>query len=420
MSEILWFAVAVALLAATVLLHAHALYSVALPIVSIFVPRRRPTPDAQPNIAVLVVAHDEEEVIADCARSLVNQDYPREHFEVFVIADNCSDQTAARARDVGARTLERASGGARGKSAALAYGVDEVSRDGTFDAIAVFDADNVADSNFLAAVGSRLSAGERIVQGFVDAKNPEASWVAASSALGFWSIAGVVQGPRERLGLSAPLMGTAWAATVDVCKTVLHGAESLTDDLEFGAKLAIEGTRVAFEPRAFAVDEKPTRIGDAYAQRQRWMQGRWQVVSAYLGALLRRAMGSAPSGKPSSLGVRFRALDIAAQLVTPSLLFTAVALAVVSGVRLGLEGWMPASVRSVTAAVPAAESLIAAAVYYAIPVGPIAAYSRGVRVWLFYAVQPLYLVLSIPLAVTGFLLRRGTVWRRTQHGESSN
>ncbi len=418
--NVLWSIVGAGLLGGMILLHLHAIYSIALGLLSLLVPRRRSDQEeSTPRIAVLIVAHDEEKVISGSVASLVEQDYPRDRFEVFVVADNCSDATAERASAAGARVLERKTGQASGKSAALEFGISRVASERDFDAVAVFDADNVASPRFLRAIGARLADGEQVVQGFVDAQNPDASWVAASSALGFWSIAGFAQAPRERLQLSAPLMGTAWAATLETIEPAMNSAESLTDDLELGARLALRGTRVAFERRASAVDEKPTRLGDAYTQRHRWMQGRWQVVRRYFLPLLWRSVGARPPDATRGFGPRLRAFDVAVQLATPSLLFSAVVLGVVSGGLWAVAEWLPPATMVVVRTVPLEVSVTAALVYYLVPAPAIFSYSRGARVWLFYLVQPGYLLLSVPLGLSG-LFRRRTNWQRTRHGDTSS
>lgn len=410
----LWFAAGIATLVPVLLLHAHALYSTLLLVLGSVMRRRKPpSPSVLPRIAALVVAHDEEAVIVRSVKSLVSQDYPAERFSVIVIADNCSDATAERARACGAEVIERRTGAPEGKAAALAFGVTEMLRRGGYDAAAFFDADNVIDAHFLARVGSRLKEEETVVQGLVDSYNPASSWVAASSALGFWAIAAVQQAPRERLRLSAPLMGTAFAARLDTCERTLHGLSTLTDDLELAARLALRGERVAYEPLARVLDEKPVEVSVALGQRHRWMQGRWAVAARYWPKLVARAL--LPGGE-LSVAARLRALDVAAQLISPSLLFSATALGVLACLEwLVLQIAPPAYASGATAVTPTL-SLCLAAVYFIVPGLSMARLVRPARAWFYYAVQPFYLLFSVPLALTGFAARSRRGWRRTLHG----
>jgi cellulose synthase/poly-beta-1,6-N-acetylglucosamine synthase-like glycosyltransferase len=403
------------------LLHAHALYSLGLVAcgwVRSLERRSAPEASAAPEggelrIAALVVAHDEERVIAAAVESLRGQDYPADRLEVVVIADNCGDRTAERADAAGATVIERTSGGARGKAQALAFGIDWVLRADRFDAVAVFDADNRADPDFIARLARRLAGGERIVQGFVDAMNPTASWVATASALGFWAIAAVQQEPRERLGLSAPLMGTGWAAEVELCKSELSAVDSVTDDLELVARLALLGVRVAYEPLARVRDEKPAVLSQALKQRERWMRGRWSVVERYLPRLLGAALGAGPERSPA---VRARAFDACVQLAAPSLLFTSVALGTLAGTELLLARSLPRAARMLLWAIPPPISLAISALAFAAPAPRLLQYRVPLAAWAVYPLQPLYLLLSVPLSAAGFLRRGAPTWRRTEHG----
>jgi cellulose synthase/poly-beta-1,6-N-acetylglucosamine synthase-like glycosyltransferase len=373
---------------------------------------------APPRIAALVVAHDEERVVVRSVRSLSEQRYPEGRFAVFVVADHCSDRTAAVASAAGATVFERTGPKAEGKAPAVAHGVTAVAALGGFDAIAIFDADNQVDPGFLAAIAARLEAGERVVQGVVDALNPDASWVAASSALGFWAIAAVAQRPREALGLSAPPMGTGFAMELTAAVRFLGDASSLTDDLELGCRLCLDRVRVAHEPLARVFDEKPTTMSAAISQRHRWMQGRWSVAHRYFAALGARAFGPGAA----SFAERFRTADVAYQLVAPSLLFTAVALAVLSLALVIIVAMV--ALGALSGSIPfdggfrafGLSSLVGALFYYVVPARGIARFRPSAKVWLCYALQPFYLVLSLPLSVSGWLTRRRRAWKRTPHG----
>jgi cellulose synthase/poly-beta-1,6-N-acetylglucosamine synthase-like glycosyltransferase len=403
------------------LLHAHVLYSLGLIAcgwVRSLERRGAVQPDGASDgkelrMAALVVAHDEERVIEAAVESLRGQLYPSDLLEVVVIADNCSDRTAERAAAAGATVIERRSGGARGKAQALAFGIDWVLRADRFDAVAVFDADNRADPDFIARLSLRLASGERIVQGFVDAMNPTASWVATASALGFWAIAAVQQEPRERLGLSAPLMGTGWAAGVELCRSELLAVESVTDDLELVARLALLGVRVAYEPRARVRDEKPAKLDQALKQRERWMRGRWSVVERYVPQLLRTALAA---DSERSTGMRLRAFDACVQLAAPSLLFTSVALGTLAGTELLFARSLPQAARRLSAWIPPPLSLALSALAFAAPAPGLLKYRVPLAAWAVYPLQPFYLLLSVPLSAAGFVRRRAPTWRRTEHG----
>jgi cellulose synthase/poly-beta-1,6-N-acetylglucosamine synthase-like glycosyltransferase len=202
-------------------------------------------------------------------------------------------------------------------------------------------------------------------------------------------------------------MGTGFALGLDDAKELLGTGGALTDDLDLGARLALRGIRVAYEARARTVDEKPTRLATAVAQRHRWMQGRWAVAGRHLPALGRLSLLPGPA----TLATRLRALDVAFQLVAPSLLFTAVATGLLSLVLAAISALSAHPTGPLLSA-----SLAAATTYYLVPAIGIARHRPGATVWLCYLVQPFYLALSLPLAVSGFLTRRTGQWVRTPKG----
>jgi cellulose synthase/poly-beta-1,6-N-acetylglucosamine synthase-like glycosyltransferase len=412
----LFFALGLAFAVVLVPLHALSLYMLGLVAAGALArkPRVHVAGARFPRIAVLFAAHDEETVIGASVERFVGQDYPESSFTVFVVADHCTDGTASIARASGATVLERDEGHG-GKTAAVAFGVAAVAELGGFDAVAVFDADNHAAPGFLSAVGARLALGERIVQGLVDSKNPTASWVTASSALGFYAIAALAQEPRERLGLATPLMGTGFAIRMSDALRYLGDAESLTDDLELGARLALDGVRVAYERSAHTTDEKPVQLSTAVEQRHRWMQGRWAVAERYLPKLLARTL----SREGGSLAARFRVADVAFQLVAPSLLFTAVAILMVATTSLLLAALLPGSFSRAAFLVPPSASLCLGTLAYLVPALAILRLKPPAGVWPYYLLQSAYLALSAPLAVTGWLRRSSRVWKRTPKGASA-
>lgn len=358
-----------------------------------------------PRIAALVVAHDEERVVAHSVESLVAQDYPRDRFEVFVVADHCTDSTAQVASDAGATVLSRMGSQAEGKPAAVSHGVHVAVSSGRFDAVVVFDADNRVDSRFLGRVAERLARGDTIVQGLVDAKNAAASWVSGSSALGFWAIATVAQAPRDALGLSVPLMGTGFAMSIGTAQALLDRGETLTDDLELGARIVLSGQRACFAPDAVTFDEKPSDLVVAAAQRKRWMQGRWAVAERYVPKLLRSALTAGP------LAARLCKVDVAIQLLSPSLLFIGVATLIAATLSCLVERGLGGEASPFTRA-----SLVLGLAYYLVPAFFIRRFHPAPKVWACYFLQPLYLALSAPLAITGFLYRRRPGWWRTPKG----
>lgn len=121
----------------------------------------------------ILPAHNEENVIVNLIDSLNKQDYPKELLDIYVIADNCTDNTAKLAREAGAIVVERHEDdpAKKTKGAALQWFLNQkIEEDADYDAFCVFDADNIVDKNFFKAMNKKLCQGEEVVQGYRDIK----------------------------------------------------------------------------------------------------------------------------------------------------------------------------------------------------------------------------------------------------------
>jgi 1,2-diacylglycerol 3-beta-glucosyltransferase len=299
-----------------------ALYLLALTLLSAAPRSPEPRPGAR-RFRVIVPAHDEAEGIAATVESLLAMDYPPGLFDVLVVADNCSDDTAARAQAAGALVLERTDDGRRGKGYALLHGFEQLP--GGVDAVVVIDADTVVSKNLLAAFSARLDAGASSVQADYAVRNPGASWRTRLLAIALGSFHVVRSRGRERLGLSCGLRGNGMCFTTAVLRAVPHEAFSIVEDVEYGIRLGEAGHRVHYADEAHVYGEMVSSARAARSQRERWEGGR--------SALRRRhALGLLGAG------VRDRdpvLLDLGLDLVVPPLSRLAV-LAVLGALASGI------------------------------------------------------------------------------------
>lgn len=243
------------------------------------------------KFALLVAAHNEDVVIAKIIESLNELDYPKDMYDIFVIADNCDDNTASIARRYGVNVYERNVPDKRGKGYALEWMFDRIFRmDKKYDAIAIFDADNLISKNFLKEMNYKLSQGYKVVQGYIDSKNPEDSWITQSYSISFWSANRLFQLARANLGLSNQIGGTGFCMDTDILKKLGWGATCLTEDLEFTCKLVLNGHKVGWAHNAIVYDEKPLTLKQSWHQRKRWMQGFADVASRFFVKLMKKAI----------------------------------------------------------------------------------------------------------------------------------
>jgi GT2 family glycosyltransferase len=255
--------------------------------------RRPPAPRASaPHLRfdLVVPAHDEAEGIARTVESLLAIDYPRALRRVLVVADNCSDDTAARARAAGAEVLTRCDTARRGKGYALAHAFARILADERADAVVVIDADTVVSPNLLHAFAARIERGAAAVQADDVVDNPEGSWRTLLMAVAMSAVCTLRSLGRERLSLSAGLHGTGMCFTVALLRAVPYEAFSVVEDLEHGIRLAEAGHRVQHAHEARVLARMPTGERASTTQRQRWEAGRQRLAETHARRLLVQAL----------------------------------------------------------------------------------------------------------------------------------
>lgn len=249
-----------------------------------------PCPPAA-SFALIVPAHNEEAVIAQLIENLQCLRYPRHLYDIFVVADNCSDATAGLARRAGAVVFERSDPVRRGKGHALEYAFRRLAAlPRRYDAYAVFDADNLVDPGFLNVMNACLHRGDRLIQGRIETKNPDDGWVAASFAMSYWISNRFWSLARTNFSLSSLLGGTGMCIKAGLLRKLGWGATSLTEDLEFTAKALVHGVPTVWAHEAVVYDEKPLTFRQSWRQRLRWVRGQAQVARAYLPSLVREGL----------------------------------------------------------------------------------------------------------------------------------
>ena len=225
-----------------------------------------------PRVAVVVPAHDEEAGIATTVASLAAAGSDL----TIVVADNCTDATAERARAAGATVWERMDPDLLGKGHALAWAFERVPQD--VEAVAVVDADCTVSTNFVDAVATRLAAGARAVQASYLVSNPEQSHAAAARYAGYALVNHVRPLGKSALGLSCGLFGSGMAFDAALLREHPWSAFAVTEDAEYHLQLVEAGLRVEFAPEASVESAMPTSLDVAGTQRERWESGRFDLA----------------------------------------------------------------------------------------------------------------------------------------------
>lgn len=236
------------------------------------------------RIAVLIAARNEYLVLDKLIDSIHNQDYPLELIDIFVCADNCTDDTAKSARSLGAFVFERNDLKHIGKGYALNYMLKHIMKGDfpSYDAFLVLDADNVLASNYVTEINRVFSDGYEVVTSYRNSKNYGDNWISAGYGLWFMRESRYLNGPRMKLGTSCAVSGTGFMFSKKVLERY-NGWNffTLTEDIEFTVSNIIDGGIVGFAAKAELFDEQPTTFSQSYRQRLRWCRGYYQVFGRY-------------------------------------------------------------------------------------------------------------------------------------------
>jgi 1,2-diacylglycerol 3-beta-glucosyltransferase len=269
---------------------------------------RMPAVSAKRKFAVVIPAHNEQLSIAKTLKSLLAMQYPKKFFDVVVIADNCTDDTAAIARRLGAHVYERTDNTERGKGYALRWGFGRLlAPTNEYSALVVVDADSVVSRNFLEVMNYYVDCGAKAIQSSDQVESQPGVWSAETTRLGFALYNYVRPLGRKAFRLSAGLRGNGMCFAVETLHRYPWNAFSLNEDLEYGLFLLSNGVSVTFAPEAQVLATMPSDASNAETQRARWEKGRMPVIRKYAFRLLWSALRN----------LSFKPVDALIDLLTP-------------------------------------------------------------------------------------------------------
>ena len=238
------------------------------------------------RFAVLVCARNEDRVIKLPVKSVMMAKYPAGLRDIIVLADNCTDRTAEIARAAGAIVWEKTTP-SHGKGDVLAWGIEKVIADGNYDAVAVFDADNVMSDTWLDLANAALLDGETAVTGCRHASNAKANTISGWYAV-YWDMMNELSNRvRTNLRLSGKLTGTGFAFLLSALPPEGWKTKTMVEDVEFTVQHNLRGHRIAYIGAADYADEQPETAYAMWRQLRRWATGGWQVLFNYIGPWLK-------------------------------------------------------------------------------------------------------------------------------------
>lgn len=357
------------------------------------------------RFAAVICARNEELVIGKLIESLQQQNYPAECLHIFVVADNCTDNTADAARRAGAEVFVRNDTERVGKGHALRYAVDRLRAEypDRFDALAVFDADNLVSEDFFWSANRALCDDADVVTGNRIAKNPYDTWVSGCYSI-FWNITmRLFDDAHNKIGLSSFVHGTGFVTRMELIK---DGWETvtITEDGEFSCIQKCRGRRIVYVEEAEYYDEQPTRLKHFFMQFYRWEVGGVQGLRQ-----LFRQVCAALKNHP------IEAIDSLLFLLLPAALSALILSSVLMIVMAALS----------TPLATSALVLLISVVIGIVPVQMLALYMTATcgldfrRRWKSIVFFPLF---TLPMSVLalGAVLRPRVKWRAIPHTDASS
>ena len=362
--------------------------------------------EAVKKLAVIVAAHNESAVIGQLVANLKDLRYPKELYDIYVIADNCSDNTAEIAREAGAIVCERTHPTKKSKGYALEWMFERIfeMKDKEYDAVVVFDADNLVHPDFLMEMNHHLCKGSKIIQGYLDAKNPYDTWVAGTFAIAFWVIDHVSHLAKTNIGLSAVLGGTGMCITTDVIREQGWRATCLVEDMEFTMKSLATGIKTTWAHDAIVYDEKPLTFMQSRRQRKRWAQGQFDVAHRFIPKMLKEGI---KQRKPYIW-------DGCIYLLQPHFLMISTFFIIISYVQL----WTHPFYTNIYSILPSTLMTIIMLGQYILPMIILLKIKAKPKAWLYLLLYPVFIYSWIPIIFLGFIHRNEHEWSHTQHTRS--
>lgn len=290
--------------------------------------------ERQRKFVIVIPAHNEEKVIAKTLYSLFGLVYPKNLYQLVVVADNCTDNTARIARKLGAKVLERTHKYKRGKGFALRWAFDQIlDWEENYEGIIVLDSDSLISGNYLEVMNYYLEKGSKVIQSSDLVLPQPGVWSSESIRIGFLLYNYVKPMGRKLLGFDMGLRGNGMCFSPEVLRKHPWQAWSLTEDVEYGLSLLLEGYNIDFAPEATLWAQMPVKAKNAESQRTRWEMGRYPIIKKYVPKLVKSFF------KKRS----FRFLDTFVDLITPPLVNLLLLVLVMIGLNLvlWLGGFIP-------------------------------------------------------------------------------
>lgn len=230
------------------------------------------------KLLFLVPAHNESTMITPAVEALVRLGRERSDHSVWVIADNCDDDTAKLAAGAGAQVLVRNDRERPGKPHAIQYAMDQL-LEPAIDAVVIVDADTLLQEDYGDILAGHANLREIAIQPCFKLSNESETWMSRLSGL-----LGRVRTDgqyllKSRADLNCPVTGDGLCIGTTLLARCGWVTDSLTENWELYARYTAAGETILFEPKAVLRFHEAASFDEAGTQRRRWLAGRLMTMA---------------------------------------------------------------------------------------------------------------------------------------------
>ncbi|CAM4411983.1 glycosyltransferase family 2 protein [Paenibacillus typhae] len=249
-----------------------------------------------PFVTVMVPAHNEGVVISKTVESLLALDYPHDRYEIIVINDNSSDNSAVLLGNIQDRYPERnlliintdSVTGGKGKSNALNIGFTRSKG----ELIAIYDADNTPERTALKYLVAEIVSDQRLgaVIGKFRTRNRDASLLTRFINIETLSFQWMAQAGRWKLFKLCTIPGTNFIMRRSIVEAIGGwDVKAIAEDTEISFRIYMMGYRIKFQPKSVTWEQEPQTVKVWFKQRTRWAKGNVYVIVKNLPLLFDRS-----------------------------------------------------------------------------------------------------------------------------------
>ena len=261
-----------------------------------------PVPASFPMVSILVPAHNEGKVIVQTVRALLAFDYPKDRYEVIVINDNSTDDSAGLLenlrQELSARNLvilntDKATGG-KGKSNALNIGFQRCQG----EYIVIYDADNTPERGALGMLVAEITRDDTLgaVIGKFRTRNKNANLLTRFINIETLAFQWMAQAGRWHMFGLCTIPGTNFIIRRSILEAIGGwDTKAIAEDTEISFRIYMMGYRIKFQPGAVTWEQEPQTLKVWFRQRTRWVKGNIYVILKNLPLLV----------KPEAKKIRF-------------------------------------------------------------------------------------------------------------------